>query len=33
MEARRAILSEARSRDVRISLKITRLKKKDEEEF
>jgi saccharopine dehydrogenase (NAD+, L-lysine-forming) len=32
-EARRAILSEARSRDVRISLKITRLKKKDEEEF
>jgi hypothetical protein len=33
IEARRAILSEARSRDVRISLKITRLKKKDEEEF
>ena len=33
IEARRAIMSEARSRDVRISLKITRLKKKEDEEF
>jgi hypothetical protein len=33
IEARRAILSEARSRDVRISLKITKLKKKEDEEF
>lgn len=33
IEARRAILSEARSRDVRISLKITRLKKAEEEDF
>ena len=33
IEARRAILSEARSRDVRISLKITKLKKTEEEEF
>jgi saccharopine dehydrogenase (NAD+, L-lysine-forming) len=33
IEARRAILSEARSRDVRVSLKITRLKKTEDEEF
>jgi hypothetical protein len=33
IDARRAILSEARSRDVRISLKITKLKKTEEEEF
>jgi hypothetical protein len=33
IEMRRAILSEARSRDIRISLKITRLKTRDEEEF
>jgi saccharopine dehydrogenase (NAD+, L-lysine forming) len=33
IEARRAILSEARSRDVRISLKITRLKKTEDDEF
>ena len=33
IEARRAIMSEARSRDVRISLKITRLKKTEDEEF
>jgi saccharopine dehydrogenase (NAD+, L-lysine forming) len=32
-EIRRAILSEARSRDVRVSLKITRLKKTEDEEF
>jgi hypothetical protein len=32
-EARRAILSEARSRDFRITLKITRLKKSDDDEF
>jgi len=32
-EVRRAILSEARSRDVRVSLKITRLKKTEDEEF
>ena len=32
-EIRRAILSEARSRDVRVSLKITRLKKAEDEEF
>jgi hypothetical protein len=33
VEARRAILSEAKARDIRITLKITRLKKKEEEEF
>jgi saccharopine dehydrogenase (NAD+, L-lysine-forming) len=33
IEIRRAILSEARSRDVRVSLKITRLKKTEDEEF
>lgn len=33
IEVRRAILSEARSRDIRISLKITRLKPRDEDEF
>jgi len=33
IEVRRAILSEARSRDMRVSLKITRLKKTDDEEF
>ncbi|MGH9714459.1 MAG: saccharopine dehydrogenase NADP-binding domain-containing protein [Candidatus Acidiferrales bacterium] len=33
IDARRAILTEARSRDVRISLKITRQKKTEEEEF
>jgi saccharopine dehydrogenase (NAD+, L-lysine forming) len=33
IELRRAILSEARSRDVRISLKITKLKKVEDEEF
>lgn len=33
IEARRAILSEARSRDMRVSLKITRLKKTEDEEF
>jgi saccharopine dehydrogenase (NAD+, L-lysine-forming) len=33
IEARRAILAEARSRDVRISLKITKLKKTEEDEF
>jgi saccharopine dehydrogenase (NAD+, L-lysine-forming) len=33
IEARRAILSEVRSRDVRVSLKITRLKKTEDEEF
>ncbi len=33
IEVRRAILSEARSRDVRVSLKITRLKKTEDEEF
>jgi len=33
IELRRAILSEARSRGVRVSLKITRLKKTEDEEF
>lgn len=33
IEVRRAILSEARSRDMRVSLKITRLKKTEDEEF
>ncbi|HTR47102.1 MAG TPA: saccharopine dehydrogenase NADP-binding domain-containing protein [Verrucomicrobiae bacterium] len=33
LEARRAILADARSRDFRIALKITRLKKQEEEEF
>jgi hypothetical protein len=32
-DARRAILAEARSRDFRIALKITRLKKNEDEEF
>jgi saccharopine dehydrogenase (NAD+, L-lysine forming) len=33
LEVRRAILSESRSRDIRISLKITRLKPREEEEL
>jgi saccharopine dehydrogenase (NAD+, L-lysine-forming) len=33
IEARRAILLEARSRDVRVALKITKLKKTEDEEF
>jgi hypothetical protein len=32
-ESRKAILAEARSRDIRISLKLTRLKKKEDEEY
>jgi len=32
-EARRAILTEAKARDIRITLKITRLKKRSEDEF
>jgi saccharopine dehydrogenase (NAD+, L-lysine forming) len=32
-EARRAILNEAKARDIRITLKITRLKKRPEDEF
>jgi Saccharopine dehydrogenase NADP binding domain len=33
IESRRAILAEARSRDIRITLKITRLKKQDDDEL
>jgi hypothetical protein len=32
-DVRRAILAEARSRDFRIALKITRLKKNEDEDF
>jgi hypothetical protein len=32
IESRKAILAEARSRDIRISLKLTRLKKREDEE-
>jgi len=32
-ETRKAILAEVRSRDIRISLKLTRLKKKEDEEY
>jgi hypothetical protein len=31
-ESRKAILAEARSRDIRISLRLTRLKRKEDEE-